>query len=88
MQCFVLIRIVGFLKYRHIIGTAFMKITVFVCVDRIYLQSDHAEIFPCQPACLANIFDITLSTALAGQNQNFFHSGVSDHLHFLFDLLH
>jgi hypothetical protein len=35
-----------------------------------------------------DVFHVALRSALAGQNQNFFHTAVGNDFHFLFDLLH
>ena len=37
---------------------------------------------------LADVFHTADLAALPGQNQDFLHAAVSDHLHFFFDLLH
>ena len=64
-----------------------MKVAVFVCVDRIDLQTDHAEVFACQFAGFPDICYVALGTAFAGENQDFFHAAVRDDLHFMFNLL-
>ena len=88
MQRFILIRIIGLLKYRHVVCAAFMKIPVFIGIDRINLQPHHPEILLCQLAGLADVIDAALSTALTGQNQDLLHTTVGDNLHFFLYLLH
>ena len=88
VQRLILIRIVSLLEHRYIVRAALVQITVFICVDRINLKAHHAEVFPRQLAGISDVGYIALTAALAGQNQDFLHAAVSDHLHFFFDLLH
>ena len=79
--------IVGFLKDRHVVGAAFVEICVFVGIDRIDFQSDVSEILTRKSAGFSDIFDVAFLPALAGQDQDFFHTAVGDDLHFMLDLL-
>ena len=85
MQRLVFIGIVRFLKYCYIICSTFVKISVFIRIDRINLKTDHLEIFLCDLAGFSDIFHGRFAAALAGQDQNFLQTGLCDRCHFFFD---
>ena len=88
MKRFVFVGVVGFLKNGDIVRAAFVQIAVFVCIYRIDFQSDHAEILPRELAGFANVFDVALSAAFAGEKKDLLHSALCDDLHFVFYLFH
>ena len=87
MKSLIFVCVVGLLEHCHIVRTALMEVAVLIGVHRIYLKANHAEVFPCQLACLADILYIALAAALAGQYKDLLHAAVGDDLHFLLDLL-
>ena len=87
MKGLIFITIISLLEYRHIICSAFMKITVILRIHRIDLQTNISEIFLRHLAGLANIFHIAFDRTLSGEHQNFFDSGIRNNLHFLTDLI-
>ena len=88
MKLFILIRIIGFLKYGHIVCAALVKISIFVCIYRIDFQSYHTKIFPRKLTRLSNIRYVTLTAAFSCKDQNLLHTAVCNDLHFFFNLLH
>ena len=87
MKCLVFFRIIRFLKNGHIVSSTFMKISVFICVDRVNLKSDHSKILSRKLTCLTDVLHVTHTTALACKNQDFLHPGIGDDLHLMLDLL-
>ena len=88
MQSFILIDIVGLLKHGNIVRAALMEIAVFIRIDRVNLNSHHAEIFSRQTAGLSDILHAAFGPALTGEDENFLHTALGNDLHFLFDALH
>ena len=88
MKLLISIRIVGFLKHRYVVCTAFVKVLVFIGIDRIDFKSYHTEILSCQLAGFTDIFHVALASALTGKDQDFLHTAVGDDLHLFFNLLH
>jgi len=86
MQGFILICIVGFLEYRYIIYATFMKIFILIYIYRIDLNTDISEIFPGNLHCFSDIFYIRIGPAFPCKDQDLFHTGLCDHLHFMLDL--
>ena len=74
VEGFVFLCIVGLLKYRHIVGTTLMEIPILVRVDRINLQTDHAEILSCQLTGLTDVLYIALPSTLTCEDQDFLHT--------------
>ena len=64
-----------------------MQILVVCHIHRIDFEADVLEIFPCELAGVADVFDAALRLALARQNQDFLHAAVSDDLHFMCDFV-
>ena len=86
MQRLVFIGIVRFLKYCYIICSTFVKISVFIRIDRINLKTDHLEIFLCDLAGFSDIFHGRFAAALAGQDQNFLKPCPGNCSHLFFNL--
>ena len=74
MQCFIFIRIIGLLKYCHIIRPTLMEIAVLITVDRIDFKAYISKIPAGQLTGLSDISYIALGPALAGQHQDFLNS--------------
>ena len=55
MQRLIFIRMIGFLKDRHIVCSAFMKIRIILRIHRIDFQADDPKIFPRNLTCLSDI---------------------------------
>ena len=88
MKLFVFIGIVCLLEYRNVVSAAFVQILIFICIDRIDLKADHAKILSRQLAGFTDRVHITLGTALAGKEQDLFHTGLRDDSPFMLDLRH
>ena len=71
MQSFVLLVVIGLLKYSDVIHAALMQIGVLVHVQRIDFDADDAEVFACELDRLADIGNRRHGAALAGQQQDF-----------------
>ena len=87
MQGFIFVRIVGFLKNSYIVNTAFMEIFVFVCIYRIYFYTNISKILLSDFYSFTNVVYIRIFSAFTCKNENFFHSGIGNYLHFLLDFL-
>lgn len=87
VEGFVFFCVVCFLKNRYIVGTAFMKVFVIFCVHRVDFQPNHAEIFSCDFAGLADVLNAAGAFTFACKNQNFFHATFGNYLHFVLNLL-
>ena len=87
MERFVLIGVVCLLEHGDIVGAALAQVSVVVCVDRVYLEADHPEIFAGDAACLTDVFHVALSAAFAGEDQDLLHSRVRYYLHLVLDLV-
>ena len=88
MQRFVFVRIIGFLENSDIIRTAFMKVLIFIHIDRINLKTYISEILAGQFTGLTDVFHITHMSALACQHQDFLNTGICNDFHFMLDFLH
>ena len=86
MERLIFFRIVCLLEHRHVVHATFMKILIFIHIDRIDLDSDIFKIFPRDLYSFSNVFHIGISAALTGQNQNFFHTGLRNDLHLMLNL--
>ena len=86
MKRFIFIGMIGLLKYRHVIHATLMKILIFVHIHRINLYSDVFKIFLCNFHRFPDILHIRIRAALPCQNQNLFHTGTGNDLHFMLDL--
>ena len=71
VQGLVLVRIVGLLEHGDIIHAAFVQIGVFVHVERVNLNADHAEILARQLDRFADVADRRHRAAFAGQHEDF-----------------
>ena len=88
MESLIFIRIVCFLEYGNIVGSALVEISVFVSVDRIYFKTYHAEILSCQFAGFTDILHIAFLAAFACEDKDLFHAAFCKDLHFVFHLFH
>ncbi len=86
MQFFITVRVIGLLKYGHIIRPAFVKITVFLRIHRIDLKTYISEILCRQPACFPDIVHVAHAAALSGQKQDLLNARSGDDFHLLFHL--
>ena len=84
MKRLIFVWVVSLLKDSDVVGTAFVKIVIFVGIDWVDLQTDIPEIFPRQLARFADVFHVTYGAALAGQHQDFLNAGICDDLHLCF----
>ena len=87
MKRLIFVWVVSLLKDSDVVGTAFVKIVIFVGIDWVDLQTDIPEIFPRQLARFADVFHVTYGAALAGQHQDFLNAGVCNDFHLMLDFL-
>ena len=85
MERLVFVGIVRLLKYRHVIRSALMKVTVFVRVHGIDLQAYHLEIFSGCLTGFTDIFHVGSFPALAGEDQDLLQTGFCDGFHLFLD---
>ena len=88
VQGFVLLVVIGLLKYGNVVHTALMQISVLIHVERINLDADDTEILARQLNGLADVGYRRHGTALTGQNEDFLQTGFRDGLQLLLDLVH
>ena len=88
VQGFVLLVVIGLLKYGDVVHTALVQISVLIHVERINLDADDTEILARQLNGFTDVGYRRHGTALAGQNEDFLQTGLRDGLQFLFDLVH
>ena len=87
VQGFIFVRVVGLLEDRHVVDAALVQIPVFVHIDRVDFDPDVAKIPAGDFDSFADVADIGVFAALAGQQEDLLHAGLRDDLHFVLDLL-
>ena len=88
VELLISVTVISLLKYSYIVNSAFVQILVFIGIQRIDLNPDHAEILSRQLAGFADVLHTALCAALACENKYLLHTAVGDDLHLVLDLLH
>ena len=87
MQSLVLLRVVSFLEYRHIVGSTLVPVLVVLYIRRIHLKTYIFKILFCKFAGFSDVLDWALLFALACEDKDFLDACLCDDFHLVADLV-